>query len=85
MAKITEYLELILEGHDLSFEQAEALLDVIFEGGVSEVQIAAFLAAMRVKKAAVSRSRGWRPARKHAVPVKADVPHLIDTCGTGGA
>jgi hypothetical protein len=32
MAKITEYLELILEGQDLSFEQAESLLDVILEG-----------------------------------------------------
>ncbi|NLW84639.1 MAG: anthranilate phosphoribosyltransferase [Phycisphaerae bacterium] len=86
MAKITEYLELILEGHDLSFEQAEALLDVIFEGGVSEVQIAAFLAAMRVKKAAVSEIAGLATSlRKHAVPVKVDVPHLIDTCGTGGA
>lgn len=86
MAKITEYLELILEGHDLTFEQAEALLDVIFNGEVAEVQIAAFLAAMRVKKAAVSELAGLATSlRKHAVPVKVDVPHLIDTCGTGGA
>lgn len=86
MAKITEYLDLILEGHDLTSEQAEALLDVIFEGGVAEVQIAAFLAAMRVKKAAVSELAGLASSlRKHAVPVKVNVPHLIDTCGTGGA
>jgi anthranilate phosphoribosyltransferase len=86
MAKITQYLELILEGHDLTFEQAESLLDVIFEGGVAEVQIAAFLAAMRVKKAAVSEIAGLATSlRKHAVQVKVNVPHLIDTCGTGGA
>jgi len=86
MAKITEYLELILEGHDLTFEQAESLLDVIFEGGVAEVQIAAFLAAMRVKKAAVSEIAGLATSlRKHAVPVNVNVSPLIDTCGTGGA
>lgn len=86
MAKITEYLELILEGKDLTFEQAEALLDVIFEGGVAEVQIAAFLAAMRVKKAAVTEMAGLASSlRKHAVPVTVSVSPLIDTCGTGGA
>ncbi|HDS85419.1 MAG TPA: anthranilate phosphoribosyltransferase [Phycisphaerales bacterium] len=86
MAKITEYLELILEGCDLTFEQAEQLLDIIFDGEVSEVQIAAFLAAMRVKKAAVSELAGLATSlRKHAVPVNVDVAPLIDTCGTGGA
>ena len=86
MAKITEYLELILEGCDLTFEQAEHLLDIIFDGEVSEVQIAAFLAAMRVKKAAVSELAGLATSlRKHAVPVNVDVAPLIDTCGTGGA
>ena len=47
MTAITEYLEIILEGNDLTFEQAKMLLDIVFEGGVSDVQIAAFLAAMR--------------------------------------
>lgn len=86
MAKITQYLELILEGHDLTFEQAEQLLDIIFEGGVAEVQIAAFLAAMRVKKAAISELAGLAASlRKHAIPVNVTVSPLIDTCGTGGA
>ena len=86
MAKITEYLECIFNGNDLTFEQAETLLDIIFEGGVSEVQIAAFLAAMRVKKASVTELAGLATSlRKHAVPVKVSVSPLIDTCGTGGA
>lgn len=86
MTKITKYLKLILEGEDLSFEQAEQLLDIIFGGDVAEVQIAAFLAAMRVKKAAVSELAGLATSlRKHAIPVKVNVSPLIDTCGTGGA
>ncbi|MHC4239432.1 MAG: hypothetical protein ACYSUC_06705 [Planctomycetota bacterium] len=50
MKKITEYLEIILDGNNLTFDQAKALQDTIFEGDVSDVQIAAFLAAMRMKK-----------------------------------
>ncbi len=86
MTKITEYLEIILEGHDLTFEQAKQLLDTIFKGDVAEVQIAAFLAAMRVKKASVSELAGLATSlREHAVPVRVGIDNLVDTCGTGGA
>ncbi|MBN1796450.1 MAG: anthranilate phosphoribosyltransferase [Sedimentisphaerales bacterium] len=86
MAKITEYLDIILEGNDLSFVQAKALLDLIFEGQVSEVQIAAFLAMMRMKKATAAEIAGLASSlRDHAVPVKVNIDNLIDTCGTGGA
>jgi anthranilate phosphoribosyltransferase len=51
VAKITEYLEILLAGGDLTFDQAKGLLDIIFEGDVVDVQIAAFLAAMRAKGA----------------------------------
>ncbi|MHC5018194.1 MAG: anthranilate phosphoribosyltransferase [Planctomycetota bacterium] len=79
MTKITEYIEIILEGNDL-------LLDTIFEGDVAEVQIAAFLAAMRAKKAAVTEISGLAYSlRDHAVPVKVNASPLVDTCGTGGA
>ena len=86
MTKITEYIEIILEGNDLSFDQARQLLDTIFEGDVAEVQIAAFLAAMRAKKAAVTEISGLAYSlREHAVPVKVNASPLVDTCGTGGA
>lgn len=86
MTKITQYLEIILEGNDLSFDQARQLLDLIFNGDVAEVQIAAFLAAMRVKKAAVSEIAGLASSlREHAVRVETGLDNLIDTCGTGGA
>ena len=86
MTKITEYLEILLEGNDLTFEQAGQLLDIIFEGNVADVQIAAFLAAMRVKKASVEEIAGLASSlRSHAVPVKVNASPLVDTCGTGGA
>lgn len=85
MATITEYIEPLLQGQSLSFEQAEGLLDVVFRGEVSEVQIAAFLTAMRIKGATASELAGLaKSLRQHAVRVKVDVDNLVDTCGTGG-
>jgi len=85
VATITEYIELLLKGEDLSLEQAENLLDVVFEGQVSEVQIAAFLTAMRAKGATPAELAGLaKSLRQHAVRVKVDVDNLVDTCGTGG-
>lgn len=86
MATITEYLEIILDGKDLTFEQAKALQDKIFEGEVTEVQIAAFLAMMRMKRAAAAEIAGLAQSlRNHAVPVDAGIDNMVDTCGTGGA
>ena len=85
MAAITEYIELLLQNKDLSFEQAKGLLDTVFEGEVSEVQIAAFLTAMRIKGATAAELAGLaKSLRNHAVKVKVDVDNLVDTCGTGG-
>jgi len=85
MATITEYIEPLLQGESLSFEQATALLDIIFEGQVSDVQIAAFLTAMRAKGATAPELAGLaKSLRDHAVSVKVDVDNLVDTCGTGG-
>jgi len=61
-------------------------LNIIFEGDVADVQIAAFLAAMRIKKATVSEIAGLAVSlRQHAVPVQVSVKPLVDTCGTGGS
>ncbi len=85
MAEITEYIKTLLEGEDLSFEQATDLLDVIFEGDVPEAQIAAFLTAMRIKGPTAPELAGLaRSLRSHAVAVKVDIDNLVDTCGTGG-
>ena len=85
MATIIEYINPLLQGESLSFEQATELLNRIFEGDVPEVQIAAFLTAMRVKKATSAELAGLaRSLRSHAVAVKVDIENMVDTCGTGG-
>jgi len=85
MSTITEYVKLLIEGEDLSIEQATDLLDIIFEGEVPEAQIAAFLTAMRIKEATSAELAGLaKSLRKHAVAVKVNIDNLVDTCGTGG-
>ena len=86
MATITKYIECLLEKKNLSLKQAEEVLDVIFNGEVSEVQIAAFLTAMRIKGVTSEELAGLaKSLRKHAVTVKVNIANLVDTCGTGGA
>lgn len=85
MAAITEYIDLLLQKRELSFEQATELLDIIFEGGVAEVQVAAFLTAMRMKGVTAPEVAGLaKSLRTHAVAVETDIDDLVDTCGTGG-
>ena len=86
MATITKYLEIILNGGDLTFDQAKELQDLVFNGEVTEVQVAAFLAAMRMKRATSSEIAGLAQSlRDHAVHVETGIDNMIDTCGTGGA
>ncbi len=85
MAAITEYIEPLLKGESLSFEQATKLLDIVFGGEVPDVQIAAFLTAMRAKGATAPELAGLaKSLRQHAVRVKVGIDNLVDTCGTGG-
>lgn len=79
------YLERIMEGHDLSVDEAEALMGEIFEGA-TDSQIGALLVALRMKGEAVSEIAGMaRKMRSSAIRIEPKVDGgLVDTCGTGG-
>ena len=86
MAQITEYLEKLFNGEDLTFEEAGRLLDRIFDGQVAAAQVAAFLTAMRQKGETVEEIAALASSlRGHAVRVETGIDNLVDTCGTGGA
>ncbi len=79
------YLQQIVDGHDLSTEQAEAILEEVFNGA-TDAQIGALLVALRMKGESVSEIAGLaRKMRSSAVKIHPKVHgNLIDTCGTGG-
>jgi anthranilate phosphoribosyltransferase len=86
MAPIGTYIDILLGGQSLAFEQATDLLDTVFTGTIEEVKIAAILTAIRIKGPTAAELAGFaRSLRSHAVAVKTGLPHVIDTCGTGGS
>ena len=86
MTTIIEYINPLLKGENLTFEQAESLLDLVFKGEVPEPQIAAFLTAMQIKGLTASELAGLAQSmRNHAVKVHTSLDNVIDIVGTGGA
>lgn len=83
---LTECLEALVEGHDLTRDQAEGAVGVIMDGQASDVQIAAVLTALRAKGVTATELSGLAQAvRQRAEHVDvAGADDLVDTCGTGG-
>jgi anthranilate phosphoribosyltransferase len=82
---ITRSIDLLCAGQDLDLHTAAAVLDEVMAGNASEVQIAAFLIALRTKGETVDELAGLAQtmrARATPVPIKRD--DLLDTAGTGG-
>lgn len=76
--------ERLLNGTDLSVDDAEAAMTAIMDGSTSAVQIAGFLVALRAKGETSAEIAGLvRTMRRFAVAVPVDGP-TVDTCGTGG-
>jgi len=82
---LTTSIDALASGHDLSLDQTSAVLQEIMRGNASEVQIAAFLIALRTKGETVEELAGLaRAMRALATPVVVGRERLLDTAGTGG-
>ena len=93
---IIEAIRKVVEGKDLTRDEAFAVMDTIMSGQATDAQIAAFLTALRMKGETVEELIGFaRVMREKVSPVKtrarvqtslsgADREMLVDTCGTGG-
>jgi anthranilate phosphoribosyltransferase len=75
----------LLDGHDLSREDARAVMDQIMRGEATAGQIGGFLVALRLKGETADEITGCAEAmRDHVLPVKPTREDLVDTAGTGG-
>ena len=82
---LTKAIDTLAGGHDLSFDDAAAVLSEIMAGNASEVQIAGFLVALRTKGETVEELAGLaRTMRAMAARVNVSSDDLLDTAGTGG-
>ncbi|MFQ6058017.1 MAG: anthranilate phosphoribosyltransferase [Anaerolineae bacterium] len=75
----------LIEGRDLTAQEAEAVMEQIMTGNATPAQIGAFLTALRIKGETVAEITGCaRAMRRAAIPVQPRRDDLVDTCGTGG-
>jgi anthranilate phosphoribosyltransferase len=82
---VTEAIDLVASGRDLSTAQAESVLREIMSDAVGDAQTAAFLIALRTKGETVDELTGLaRTMRSLALPVQVSGGDLLDTAGTGG-
>lgn len=82
---VREALNKVLEGSDLSADEAADALTEVVTGDVQGTVIAAFLVALRTKGETPEEVAGFaRTMRAHAVEVRPRSTGLVDTCGTGG-
>lgn len=82
---IQEAIAVLIEGHNLSREQAAEALRDIMTGHATPAQIGAFLIAMRMKGETAEEVTGLaQTMRSLATGIIAKRRPLVDTCGTGG-
>src|SRR5213078_1043860 len=82
---IQRALARLLDGHDLSRDEARGGMGSIMSGEATSAQIAGFLIALRAKGETADEIAGCAEAmREHAVPVRPRREDLVDTAGTGG-
>ncbi len=79
-------MEKVLNFQDLSQEEMESVVGQMMTGHVSDIEMASFLTALRMKGESVDEMIGGaRALRERASAVKGiHDKRLMDTCGTGG-
>jgi anthranilate phosphoribosyltransferase len=82
---LTRSIDALAGGHDLTADETAAVLAEMMAGNASDIQIAAFLIALRTKGETVDELAGLaRTMRRLAATVTVDRDNLLDTAGTGG-
>src|SRR6266851_8901421 len=82
---IQELLGSLLDGRDLTRDEARGAMHEIMRGEATQAQIAGFLVALRAKGETADEITGCAEAmREHVLPVRPTRSDLVDTAGTGG-
>ena len=82
---IQQALARLLEGHDLTRDEARGTMAVIMAGEATQAQIAGFLVALRLKGETAEEIAGCAEAmREHVLRVNPTRTDLVDVVGTGG-
>lgn len=82
---IQQAIKAVSERRDLTPEEMTAVMTQIMTGEATPAQIGGFLIGLRMKGETIDEvSAAAGVMRSLSARVDVDVPHLVDTCGTGG-
>jgi anthranilate phosphoribosyltransferase len=85
VSAIQQSLARLLDGHDLSRDEARETMAEIMAGEATDAQIAGFLVALRAKGETADEIAGCADAmREHVLRVSPARTDLVDVVGTGG-
>lgn len=82
---VRDVLPLLVEGKDLTREQAAAAMGQIMEGEATPAQIAGFLTGLRMKGETAEEITGLAQVMREKAITLFPAGEVVDTCGTGGA
>ena len=82
---VQDALARLLDGHDLTRDEARAVMNEVMRGEATPAQIGGLLVALRLKGETADEIAGCAEAmREHMLPVRPRRADLVDTAGTGG-
>lgn len=82
---IQEAIKKLVEGKDLTEQEAMGAMNGIMEGEATQAQIGSFITALRIKGETIQEITGCaRVMRDKADRIEPQINYYIDTCGTGG-
>jgi anthranilate phosphoribosyltransferase len=82
---IKDAIKKIVDGTDISLEEASAVMGEIMGGEATPSQIACLITALRMKGETADEVTGFASKmRENAVKIHTKHGDLVDTCGTGG-
>ncbi|PKL82780.1 MAG: anthranilate phosphoribosyltransferase [Ignavibacteriae bacterium HGW-Ignavibacteriae-3] len=80
-----DLLEKVIEGENLSFDEAYKVMYSIMSGTENNSKIASLLTALKIKGETAEEVGGFVNAmREKVIKIKCDDEDVIDVCGTGG-
>lgn len=82
---IKEAIKKVVQGKNLTREEASLSMDMIMQGNATPSQIAALITALHTKGESIDEITGFaQKMKEHATKIYPKVKNLVDTCGTGG-
>lgn len=82
---IKEIIGKVVEGRNLSIVESKAVMNEIMAGEATEVQIASFITALRMKGETTNEIAAFASVmREKATHINVGDEIVVDTCGTGG-